>query len=146
MAVISSQASGLVSVNRYTAGLVGPSLEMDQTVQDGGRIQTISPPGCWGPMITPQFNGGHEVSWPVSVEGAKVGDAIAITIERVHVRSLATSSGTMITKEAALGSDPFVDHKCPSCGPLWPKSRPARTGHAAVRRAACRPDCRPLAS
>lgn len=141
MTVVSTQASGLVSVDRYTAGLVGPSLKMDQIVQDGGRIQTICPPGCWGPMITPQFTGGHEVSWPIAVEGAKVGDAIAITIEQVHVRSLATSSGTMITKEAAFGSDPFVDKKCPSCGTLWPKSRLEGTGKDAVRCAECGAEC-----
>ena len=145
MAVVNAQASGLVSVDRYTTGLVGPSLKMDQIVQDGGRIQAITPPGCWGPMITPQFAGGHEVSWPVAVEGAKVGDAIAITIEKVHVRSLATSSGTMITKEAAFGSDPFVDKKCPNCGTLWPKSRLEGTGVDAVRCVECGAECSPFA-
>jgi formamidase len=141
MHAVGTQASDLVTVRRYTAGLVGPSLQMEEIVRDGGRIQTISPPGCWGPMITPHFVGGHEVSWPVAVEGAKASDAIAITIERVRVRSLATSSGTMITKAAAFGSDPFVDTKCPGCGTLWPESRLEGTGEGAVRCAKCGAEC-----
>ncbi|MFN8163812.1 MAG: acetamidase/formamidase family protein [Solirubrobacterales bacterium] len=138
---VTTEARDLVEVHRYTAGLIGPSLEMDEVVKDGGRIKTISPPGCWGPMITPKFVGGHEVSWPVTVEGAKVGDAIAITIEQVSVRSLATSSGTMITKAAAFGDDPFVDKKCPGCGAPWPESRLDGTGEQAVRCAKCGAEC-----
>ena len=123
-----AKVSELVAVRRYTAGLIGPSLQMDEVVKDGGIIEAITPPGCWGPMITPKFVGGHEVSWPVAVEGAKVGDSIAITIERVQVMSAATSSGTMVTKQAAFGSDPFVDKKCPGCGLPWPASRLEGTG------------------
>ena len=141
MHVTTAPASDLVEVRRYTSGLVGPSLAMEQVVKDGGRIRTISPPGCWGPMITPKFQGGHEVSWPVAVEGAKVGDAIAITIERVHVRSLATSSGTMVTKEAAFGDDPFVDKKCPGCGTPWPETWIDGTGADAVRCSKCGEEC-----
>jgi formamidase len=134
---VTTEARDLVEVHRYTGGLVGPSLEMEEVVKSGGRIRTISPPGCWGPMITPKFVGGHEVSWPVAVEGAKVGDAIAISVEHVQVRSLATSSGTMITKAGAFGDDPFVDKKCPSCGTAWPESRLEGTGENAVRCAKC---------
>ncbi|HZE15887.1 MAG TPA: acetamidase/formamidase family protein, partial [Mycobacterium sp.] len=130
-----------VEVGRYTTGLIGPSTEPDQAVRSGGRIRTVSPPGCWGPMITPHFVGGHEVSWPVAVEGAQIGDAIAITIERVDVRSLATSSGTMITKEAAFGSDPFVDRKCPGCGTPWPNTRVEGTGEGAIRCVSCGAEC-----
>jgi acetamidase/formamidase len=88
-------------------------------------------------MITPKFVGGHEVSWPVAVEGARIGDAIAITVERVDVLSRATSSGTMLTKQAAFGSDPFVDKKCPQCGTPWPESRVEGTGEQAIRCASC---------
>lgn len=139
-----AKTSELVAVRRYTAGLIGPSLRMEDVVKDGGTIETITPPGCWGPMITPKFVGGHEVSWPVAVEGAKVGDAIAITIERVQVMSEATSSGTMVTKQAAFGSDAFVDKKCPGCGTLWPASRLEGTGEGAVRCAKCGAECSPF--
>ncbi|HEY5034036.1 MAG TPA: acetamidase/formamidase family protein [Candidatus Dormibacteraeota bacterium] len=139
-----AKVSELVAVRRYTAGLIGPSLQMDEVVKDGGIIEAITPPGCWGPMITPKFVGGHEVSWPVAVEGAKVGDAIAITIERVQVMSAATSSGTMVTKQAAFGSDPFVDKKCPGCGLPWPASRLEGTGEGAVRCAKCGAECSPF--
>ncbi len=81
-----------IVVEEYTGGLIGPSLEMIGTLKDGGTISTISPPGCWGPMITPEFVGGHEVSRPVAVEGAEVGDAVALSIQKVWVRSAATSS------------------------------------------------------
>ncbi len=140
-----ARASEVVAVRRYTAGLIGPSLRMEDVVKDGGYIEAVTPPGCWGPMITPKFQGGHEVSWPVAVDGAKVGDAIAISIERVRVLSAATSSGTMVTKQAAFGSDPFVDKKCPGCGTPWPDSRLEGTGQDAVRCAKCGAECSPFA-
>src|SRR5512135_1023973 len=123
MQTIGSEIKDEVFVDEYTGGLVGPSLGFAATVKDGGRISCVVPPGCWGPMITPEFRGGHEVTRPVAVAGAHIGDAIAITIESMRVRSLATSSGTMLTDSAAFGDDPFVDKKCPHCGALWPKSR-----------------------
>jgi len=60
---------------------VGPSLVMLGPIEDGGTIVAETAPGCWGPMITPKFKGGHEVTQPVAVEEAKVGDAIAIKIK-----------------------------------------------------------------
>jgi formamidase len=141
---ITVKAAEIVVVHRYTAGLIGPSLAMEDMVKDGGIIEAVTPPGCWGPMITPKFQGGHEVSWPVRVEGARAGDAIAITIERVRVLSGATSSGTMITKQAAFGSDAFVDKKCPKCGTAWPASRLEGTGEGAVRCAKCGAECSPF--
>lgn len=141
---VATAAKDVVVVARYTRGVIGPSLAMGDTVKDGGRIRAVTPPGCWGPMITPSFQGGHEVSWPVAVEGARVGDAIALTIERVDVLSTATSSGTMITKQAAFGSDPFVDKKCPGCGTPWPESRVEGTGEQAVRCAGCGAEASPF--
>lgn len=141
---ITVEPKDLVTVGRYTRGVIGPSLTMEETVKDGGRIRTVAPPGCWGPMITPKFLGGHEVSWPVAVEGARVGDAIALTIERVQVLSQATSSGTMVTKQAAFGSDPFVDKHCPGCGTEWPESHLEGTGESAVRCAACGAEASPF--
>ena len=133
-----------VFVDEYTGGLVGPSLGFAATVKDGGRIRCVVPPGCWGPMITPEFHGGHEVTRPVAVEGARVGDALAITIESMRVLSLATSSGTMLTNSAAFGDDPFVDKKCPGCGTPWPASRVEGTGEDSIRCAACGAVVRPF--
>jgi formamidase len=134
-----------IVVEEYTGGLIGPSLDMLGTLKDGGTISTISPPGCWGPMITPEFLGGHEVSRPVAVQGAQAGDAVAIFIQKVWVRSQATSSGTMATKAAAFGSDPFVDKHCPNCKTPWPASRIEGTGPECVRCVACGAEASPFA-
>ncbi len=134
-----------ITVEEYTGGLIGPSLEMLGTLKDGGTISTISPPGCWGPMITPEFVGGHEVSRPVAVEGAEIGDAVALFIQKVWVRSAATSSGTMATKAGAFGSDPFVDKHCPNCQTAWPPSRIEGTGPDCVRCVKCGAECSPFA-
>jgi acetamidase/formamidase len=133
-----------IVVEEYTGGLIGPSLEMIGTLKDGGTLSTVSPPGCWGPMITPEFVGGHEVSRPVAVEGAEVGDAVALFIQKVWVRSAATSSGTMTTKAGAFGSDPFVDKHCPNCKTAWPASRIEGTGPDCVRCVKCGAECSPF--
>ncbi len=137
MQTMDSSVKDEIFVDEYTGGLVGPSLGFVGTVKDGGHISCVVPPGCWGPMITPDFRGGHEVTRPVAVEGAKVGDAIAISIEEMQVLSLATSSGTMLTRGAAFGDDPFVDKKCPGCGTLWPTTRVEGTGEESIRCVKC---------
>ena len=137
MRTMGSDIKDEVFVDEYTGGLVGPSLGFAATIKDGGHIRCVVPPGCWGPMITPEFRGGHEVTQPVAVEGAEVGDALAITIESMRVLSLATSSGTMITNSAAFCDDPFVDKKCPGCGTPWPASRIEGTGEKSIRCVKC---------
>jgi formamidase len=137
MQTIGAKVQDDIFVDEYTGGLVGPSVGIAGTVRDGGHIRCVVPPGCWGPMITPEFRGGHEVTRPVAVAGAQVGDAIAITIECMRILSLATSSGTMVTFPAAFGDDPFVDRKCPSCGTPWPATRIEGTGEQSVRCASC---------
>src|SRR5437868_13312445 len=82
-----------VFVDTFTDGLLGPEVPMLGPVANGGHIVWNSTPGCWGPMITPAIRGGHEVSRPVAVADAKVGDAIAIRIKDIEVTSLATASG-----------------------------------------------------
>lgn len=124
-------------MDRYTLGLVGPEQEWAGTVADGGIVRTHTPPACWGPMITPEFRGGHEVTRPIRVEGAEVGDAIAVRIRDIEVTSVATSTGSMAEREGAFGDDPFVDHKCPECGAEWPESVVEGTGEDAVRCAEC---------
>ncbi|MFC4247962.1 acetamidase/formamidase family protein [Natribaculum luteum] len=124
-------------VDQYTLGLVGPDQEWAGTVADGGTIETYTPPACWGPMITPKFRGGHEVTRPIRVENAEVGDAVALTIREVEVTSLATSTGSMTEREEAFGDDPFVDHRCPECGTEWPETVVEGTGEDAIRCAEC---------
>jgi acetamidase/formamidase len=127
----------VLDVDQYTLGLVGPEQEWAGTVADGGAIRTHTPPACWGPMITPSFRGGHEVTNPIRVEGAAVGDAIALHIRDVEVTSIATATGSMVEREGAFGDDPFVDHRCPECGTPWPESVVEGTGEDAVRCAEC---------
>ena len=131
------EAPSELFVDTYTLGLVGPDQEWAGTVADGGTIETYTPPACWGPMITPSFRGGHEVTQPVRVENARVGDAVALRITDVEVTSDATATGTMREREGAFGEDPFVDHRCPECGTEWPDSVLEGTGEDAVRCAEC---------
>jgi acetamidase/formamidase len=134
---MSQQITSELEVDEYTLGLVGPEQEWAGTVADGGIVHTHTPPACWGPMITPKFRGGHEVTKPIAVEGAEVGDAIAIKIRDIEVTSVATSTGSMDEREEAFGDDPFVDHKCPDCGAEWPESVVEGTGEESIRCAEC---------
>ena len=68
------EAPETVFVDRFCDGIIGPSTERLGPVRDGGHIVANTAPGCWGPMITPAIKGGHEVTLPVAVEGAEVGD------------------------------------------------------------------------
>lgn len=130
----------IVEVYDYSAGIVGPSVKLGGTVQDGGLIRTGTPPGCWGPMITPKFKGGHEVTLPVAVEGAEVGDAIAIRLKRIRVTSLASSSGVMRFVEGRYVEDPFVAKLCPECGTASPPSHLEGIGEEAIRCDSCGAD------
>ncbi|KEQ52127.1 acetamidase/formamidase family protein [Sphingobium chlorophenolicum] len=132
-----SDARSHIEVYDYSGGIVGPGIEPAGTVKDGGTIRTGTPPGCWGPMITPKFQGGHEVTRPVLVEGAEVGDAIAIKLKTVQVTSLATSSGVMEFVEGRYLGDPFVAKLCPSCGAQSPSSHIEGIGEEAVRCDGC---------
>ncbi|MEF8783045.1 MAG: acetamidase/formamidase family protein [Haloarculaceae archaeon] len=134
---MSRQVASRLEVEEFTLGLVGPEQEWAGTVADGGTVRTHTPPACWGPMITPKFRGGHEVTKPIAVEGAEVGDAIAIKIRDIEVTSIATSTGSMDEREEAFVSDPFVDHTCPECGATWPDSVVEGTGEDAIRCAEC---------
>jgi formamidase len=133
-----------VFVDTFTDGLLGPDIELLGPVADGGHIVWNSTPGCWGPMITPSIRGGHEVCRPVAVEGAEVGDAIAIRIKDIAVTSSATSSGNEQTMEGRFNGDPFCAAVCPGCGIEWPETRLDGIGETAVRCAACGADCTPF--
>ncbi len=133
-----------IHVSTFTGGLVGPSLPMLGPIADGGTIVAETPPGCWGPMITPSFRGGHEVTTPVAVEGAAVGDAIAIHIRDIRVTSMATASGTMSFVEDRYTGDPFVARHCPECGMENPPTRLEGIGTSAVRCAECGAEVSPF--
>lgn len=126
-----------VGVYEYSGGIVGPGIAPAATVRDGGIIRTGTPPGCWGPMITPKFQGGHEVTRPVHVEGAEIGDAIAIRLRKVRVTSLATSSGVMEFVDGRYVGDPFVAKLCPACGTTAPSSHVEGIGDDAVHCDSC---------
>ena len=137
-------AVGTLFVNSFVDGILDPTKEMLGPVKDGGHIVANTAPGCWGPMITPCLKGGHEVTKPVFVEGAEVGDAIAIKIKAVQVTSLATSSGHDQPVDGRFLGDPFVAVQCPGCGTLYPETVIKGIGKEAIRCATCDEDITPF--
>jgi formamidase len=133
-----------VVVDTFTDGLLGPDVAMAGPVADGGHIVWNSAPGCWGPMITPAIKGGHEVCTPVFVEGAEVGDAIAIRIKDIAVTSLATSSGNDQAMEGRFNGDPYCAPVCPNCATEWPETRIEGIGPEAIRCTNCGADATPF--
>lgn len=123
--------------NRFTNGIIGPSVEMLGPVADGGMIVFETTPGCWGPMITPNLRGGHEVNVPVAVDGAEIGDAIAIKIRSIKVKSMASSSGVDKFVEGSYVGDPYVAKKCPNCGATWPDAVLEGIGLESIRCVRC---------
>ena len=133
-----------VFVSEYTNGLLDPNRPMLGPVRDGGHIVANTAPGCWGPMITPAIRGGHEVTRPVAVAGAEVGDAIALRIKEITVTSLATSSGNDRTMEGRFLGDPYIAGRCPDCGTLYPETVIKGIGQTAIRCAKCGADATPF--
>ena len=139
------KAQETVFVNKLTNGILDPNVEMLGPVKNGGRIVLNTAAGCWSPMITPELRGGHEVSWPVYVEGAMPGDSVAIHIESVNVTSKATASGNDTTYPDRFIGDPFVARVCPKCGTKNPPSHIEGTGPDAVRCNKCGAPVSPFA-
>ena len=141
MALDTRRGTGLaaetVFVDRFCDGIIGPGTEVLGTVRDGGHIVANTAPGCWGPMITPAIKGGHEVTLPVAVEGAEVGDAIAIRIRDITVTSLATSSGHDRIIAGRFNGDPYCAKVCPGCGTADEPTVLEGIGEDAVRCASC---------
>jgi formamidase len=145
----SAQAAESVSqrtvlVDQFTNGILDPNQPMLGPVKDGGHLIVNTAPGCWGPMITPAIRGGHEVTRPVAVEGAEVGDAIAIRIEDITVTSLATASGNDKFMDGRFLGDPYVAGKCPQCDTLYPETHVEGIGQAAIRCNNCGADVAPF--
>jgi acetamidase/formamidase len=133
-----------VFVNQYTDGLLDPSQPMLGPVKDGGYIVANTAPGCWGPMITPAIRGGHEVTRPVAVAGAEIGDAIAIRIKSISVTSIATASGNDQFMGGRFLGDPYVAGRCPGCETLNPETRIEGIGQTAIRCVKCGADATPF--
>jgi formamidase len=140
-----SSAVETVYVDRFCDGIIGPSAEVLGTVRDGGHIVANTAPGCWGPMITPAIQGGHEVTLPVNVEGAEVGDAIAIHIRSIDVTSSATASGNDRTIEGRFNGDPYCAKVCAGCGAEDEATVVEGIGPDSVRCAACGAPAAPFA-
>jgi acetamidase/formamidase len=121
----------------FTNGVIGPSSKMLGPLVDGGKIVFETAPGCWGPMITPTIRGGHEVCTPVSIEGANVGDAVALRVERIRILSQAASVGVDKSREGCFIGDPYVAKQCPVCKELWPEFMVEGIGQQAIRCKKC---------
>ncbi|WP_301172854.1 acetamidase/formamidase family protein [Brevibacillus nitrificans] len=139
-----AKAQQTVYVNSFVNGILDPEKAMLGPVRDGGFIVANTTPGCWGPMITPALRGGHEVTQPVYVEGANVGDAIAIRIKSIQVTSMVTASGNERTMEGRFLGDPFVAAKCPGCGTLYPETKIEGIGPEAIRCVNCSAETTPF--
>jgi formamidase len=137
-------AQETVYVDQFIDGILDPNKPMLGPVRDGGHIIANTAPGCWGPMITPEIRGGHEVTKPVAVAGAEVGDAIAIRIKSITITSMATASGNDVMMDGRFLGDPYVAGKCPECDTLYPKTVVEGVGQASVRCANCGAEAAPF--
>jgi acetamidase/formamidase len=98
----------------------------------------LRPPLAAGaPWSPPSIKDGHEVNLPVAVDGAKVGDSIAITIKRIEVRSRASSSGVDKPIEGRYTGSPSIMGKCPKCGIQWPEAEIKGVGLEAIKCGNC---------
>ncbi len=126
-----------VFVNELTDGLLDPNKPMLGPVEDGGYIVANSAPGCWGPMMTPELKGRNEVTKPVFVENAEVGDAIVIYIKSLEVTSQVITSGTDAANEGKFIGDPYVVSYCPTCDIPYPESEIVGIGKGSIRCKKC---------
>ena len=88
-------------------------------------------------MITPRLRGGHEVTTPVFIDGAEIGDAVAIRIRDITVTSIATASGHDSSPEGFCLGDPYVAARCPVCDTVWPETHIEGIGQDAVKCDSC---------
>lgn len=126
-----------VVVHEFTNSVLDPDAPMLGPIEDGGTIIANTAPGCWGPMITPSLRGGHEVTQPVFVEGAEIGDGVGIRIRDITVTSSATASGHDSSPEGFCLGDPYVAARCPTCDTVWPETHIEGIGQDSVKCDAC---------
>ena len=138
-----AQATKIIFASQIV-DVIGPSVKMAGPVQSGGIIVATPEAACYGPMITPQLRSGHTLTAPIAVEGAQVGDSIALKIKRVRVLAKATASGTETAIEGRFVGDPFVAKRCPKCGAINPPTEIKGTGPESVRCKLCGAACIPF--
>ena len=126
------------------AWILDPKEPMAGPVMDGGVIVARVSPGCWGAMITPDYASGHEVTHPIAVEGAEIGDSVCLKIKKINILSLATTSGTDSFIDGNFVGDPFVAKQCPNCGLVNPKTYLDGIGEDAIKCAACKTSVKPF--
>lgn len=139
-----NKAVNTLLVNTFVDGILDPNKKMLGPLKDGGHIIAHTSPGCWGPMITPELKGGHEVTQPVYIEGAEIGDAVVIEILDVTVTSIATASGSDQPINNRFIDDPFVAAKCENCGELRPVTVIKGIGQQAIRCKHCNAEAAPF--
>lgn len=133
-----------VFVDQFTNGILDPDRPMLGPIRSGGHIVANTAPGCWGPMLTPELRGGHEVTVPVAVAGAEVGDSLVLRIRGITVTSIATASGNEVFMDGRYEGDPYVARRCAKCGTVNPKTTIEGIGPTAVRCANCGEDVAPF--
>lgn len=117
--------------------VLSPDLKMFGPVEDNSLICVTTPPGCWGPMITPSIKSGHEVTKPINVKNAMPGDAIAITIKKIKVISAYTTSGVSKAIEGRYKIDPTINAICPTCNITNPETYTKGYGEQAIKCKQC---------
>lgn len=80
----------------------------------------------------------------MDVDGAEVGDAVALRIKDVQITSLASSSGNDQPMDGRFNGDPYCAGVCPGCGTEWPETRVDGIGPESVRCATCGADAAPF--
>ena len=67
------------------------------------------------------------------INGAEVGDGVAIRIRDITVTSMATASGHDSSPEGFCLGDPYVAARCPVCDTVWPETHVEGIGQDAVK-------------
>lgn len=128
-----SEGSQTVFVDKFTDGILDPKKPFLGPVKDGGHIIANTAPGCWGPMITPHLKGGHEVTIPVEVSGAEIGDAVLIDIKDITITSMATASGNDYLVQGNFKGDPYCAKYHSGKDEFYPETYVEGIGEDAIR-------------
>lgn len=139
-----SQAVETIFIKEFTDGVLDPQQSFLGPLRNGGTIIANIAPGGWGPMVTPAIRGSQEVTVPVYIEGAEVGDTIAIEVRSIDVTSQAAVGGTAELHVDRFISDPLLKVKCPGCGKLHPRTYIDSVGKDAIKCATCHTQTTPL--
>lgn len=123
--------------------LIGGNENEGELFDSEAYFEIITPPGCWGAMITPSIKSGHEVSKPVYFKDAKPGDALCIHIEKIEVLSKYAASGTGKKIEGRYLNDPTINAYCPKCGTKNPKTYISNTGLNSIYCSVCKSEITP---